>query len=69
MEKKFSGDAIGYSDHTPCIEIPIAAVSLGAKVIEKYGTINNHMEGSDHLTRLDPKELNAMVKAIRNVDS
>jgi N,N'-diacetyllegionaminate synthase len=61
--------AFGYSDHTMGIEIPIAAVSLGAKVIEKHFTISNQMSGPDHKASLNPDELKAMVKAIRNVET
>jgi len=59
---------IGYSDHTMGIEIPIAAVALGAKVIEKHFTIDRNMEGPDHKASLEPVELQQMVKTIRNVE-
>jgi len=59
---------IGYSDHTLGIEIPIAATALGASVIEKHFTINNDMDGPDHKASLNPDELVAMVKAIRNIE-
>ena len=59
---------IGYSDHTLGIEIPIAAVALGASVIEKHFTLNRNMKGPDHRSSLEPDELKAMVKAIRNVE-
>jgi N,N'-diacetyllegionaminate synthase len=59
---------VGYSDHTPGIEIPVAAVALGAKIIEKHFTLDKTMEGPDHRASLDRAELNAMVKAIRNVE-
>lgn len=59
---------VGYSDHTPGIEIPIAAVALGATVIEKHFTLDNNMEGPDHKASIEPHELQAMVKAIRNVE-
>lgn len=59
---------IGYSDHTLGIEVPIAAVALGATVIEKHFTLDKTMNGPDHLTSLKPKELNQMVKAIRNIE-
>ena len=58
----------GYSDHTLGIEIPIAAVALGATVIEKHFTLDRTMEGPDHKASLEPNELEAMVKAIRNVE-
>ncbi len=60
---------IGYSDHTDGIEVAIAAVALGAKVIEKHFTLNKKMEGPDHIASLEPLELKAMVKAIRNVET
>lgn len=60
--------AIGYSDHTLGIEIPIAAVALGATVIEKHFTLDKNMEGPDHRASLEPEELKAMVKAIRNIE-
>lgn len=59
---------IGYSDHTPGIEIPIAAVAMGAKVIEKHFTLDNSMDGPDHKASLEPKELKSMVDAIRNIE-
>jgi N-acetylneuraminate synthase/N,N'-diacetyllegionaminate synthase len=59
---------VGYSDHTLGIEIPIAAVALGAKVIEKHFTLDRKMEGPDHIASLEPHELKAMVTAIRNVE-
>lgn len=59
--------AIGYSDHTIGIEIPIAAVAMGATVIEKHFTLDRNMEGPDHKASLEPDELKAMVSAIRNV--
>lgn len=58
----------GYSDHTEGIEIPIAAVALGAQVIEKHFTLDKTMEGPDHKASLEPQELKAMVKAIRNIE-
>lgn len=67
MKKEFNID-IGYSDHTLGIEVSVAAVALGAKVIEKHFTIDKNMEGPDHQASLEPNELNAMVKAIRNIE-
>jgi len=61
--------AIGYSDHSEGIEIPIAAVALGATIIEKHFTINKNLPGPDHKTSLEPSELKAMVTAIRNIES
>ncbi|AST56848.1 N-acetylneuraminate synthase [Thermoanaerobacterium thermosaccharolyticum] len=60
---------VGYSDHTKGIEIPIAAVAMGAAVIEKHFTLDRNMEGPDHKASLEPDELKAMVQAIRNVES
>jgi N,N'-diacetyllegionaminate synthase len=59
---------VGYSDHTQGIEAPIAAVALGATVIEKHFTLSRDMEGPDHKASLEPDELKAMVVAIRNVE-
>ncbi len=59
---------VGYSDHTVGIEIPIAAVALGATIIEKHFTLDKTMEGPDHKASLEPQELKAMVDAIRNVE-
>jgi N,N'-diacetyllegionaminate synthase len=59
---------VGYSDHTLGIEIPIAAVALGATVIEKHFTLDKNMEGPDHKASLEPDELKAMVTAIRNIE-
>jgi len=60
---------VGYSDHTPGIEIPVAAVAMGATVIEKHFTLDRYMEGPDHKASLEPAELTEMVKAIRNVEN
>jgi len=62
------GVKIGYSDHTLGIEVPIAAVALGASVIEKHFTLDRNLKGPDHKSSLEPNELKAMVKAIRNVE-
>jgi N,N'-diacetyllegionaminate synthase len=62
------GVKIGYSDHTLGIEVPIAAVSLGAEIIEKHFTLDKTMEGPDHVASLEPHELKAMVSAIRNIE-
>lgn len=59
---------IGYSDHTLGIEVPIAAVALGAIVIEKHFTLDRNLEGPDHAASLEPEELKAMVSAIRNIE-
>lgn len=59
---------VGYSDHTSGIEVPIAAVALGAKVIEKHFTIDRNLPGPDHKASLEPHELKAMVNAIRHIE-
>jgi N-acetylneuraminate synthase len=59
---------VGYSDHTLGIEVPIAAVSMGATIIEKHFTLDKNMEGPDHKASLEPEELKKMVKAIRNIE-
>ena len=58
----------GYSDHTQGIEVPIAAVALGATVIEKHFTMDKGMKGPDHQASIEPSELEAMVKAIRHIE-
>jgi N,N'-diacetyllegionaminate synthase len=63
------GVAVGYSDHTPGIEVAIAAVALGAQVIEKHFTLDRTMPGPDHQASLEPHELAAMVSAIRNIET
>lgn len=60
---------VGYSDHTLGIEIPIAAVAMGAVCIEKHITLDKSMPGPDHTASLDPVELKAMVRAIRNLEA
>ena len=59
---------IGFSDHSPGIELPIAAVALGACVVEKHFTLDKNMEGPDHKASLNPEEFKAMVDAIRHVE-
>lgn len=59
---------VGYSDHTLGIEVPIAAVALGATVIEKHFTLDKNLPGPDHTASLDPEEFQMLVKAIRNVE-
>ena len=59
---------VGYSDHTLGIEVPIAAVALGAKIIEKHFTLDRTLPGPDHVASLEPNELKEMVKAIRNIE-
>ncbi|MGK0137848.1 MAG: N,N'-diacetyllegionaminate synthase [Algoriphagus sp.] len=63
------GVKIGYSDHTLGIEVPTAAVALGATVIEKHFTLDRNLPGPDHKASLEPNELKAMVKAIRNIEA
>lgn len=62
------GVAVGYSDHTPGIEVSIAAVAMGATVIEKHFTLDRNLPGPDHKASLEPLELKAMVAAIRNIE-
>ncbi len=59
---------VGYSDHTCGIEVPIAAVAMGATIIEKHFTLDRSMEGPDHLASLEPDELEAMVMSIRHIE-
>ena len=67
--KKDFNIPVGYSDHTKGIEVPIAAVALGATIIEKHFTLDRNMEGPDHKASLEPHELKAMISAIRNVEA
>ena len=67
LRKEF-GLKTGYSDHTLGIEVPIAAATLGAVIIEKHFTLDRNMEGPDHKASLEPDELAAMVRCIRNVE-
>ena len=67
LKAAFGGE-VGYSDHTAGIEIPIAAVALGATVIEKHFTLDRKLPGPDHQASLEPHELKAMIDAIRNVE-
>ena len=67
LRKEF-GVEVGYSDHTKGIEVPIAAVALGATMIEKHFTLNRTLPGPDHKASLEPDELKAMVGAIRNIE-
>ena len=63
------GVKVGYSDHTKGIEVAIAAVALGAEVIEKHITLDRNMPGPDHLASIEPHELTLMVSAIRNIET
>lgn len=67
MKNEFNLE-IGYSDHTKGIEVPIAAVALGATIIEKHFTLDRNMEGPDHKASLEPEELKEMVHSIRNIE-
>lgn len=67
--KKKLAVTVGYSDHTLGIEVPIAAVALGATVIEKHFTLDKNLPGPDHIASLEPTELKAMITAIRNIES
>lgn len=62
------GVAVGYSDHTQGIEVPVAAVALGATVIEKHFTLDRNLPGPDHKASLEPDELTEMVRSIRNIE-
>ena len=63
-----TGLKYGYSDHTLGIEVPMAAVALGASVIEKHFTISRTMQGLDHAASLEPDELKNMIRSIRNIE-
>ncbi len=67
IQKEFDV-AVGYSDHTLGIEVDISAVTMGASIVEKHFTLDKTMKGPDHKASLDPKELRAMVSAIRNIE-
>ena len=66
--RELFGTKVGYSDHTQGIEVPIAAVALGAEVIEKHFTLDKTLPGPDHKASLEPNELKAMIDAIRNIE-
>ena len=66
--KEELGVAVGYSDHTPGIEVAVAATALGAVVIEKHFTLDKNMQGPDHKASLEPHELCEMIRQIRNVE-
>lgn len=67
LRKEF-GCEVGYSDHTNGIEVPVAAVAMGATIIEKHFTLDKNMEGPDHKASLEPEELKNMVTSIRNIE-
>lgn len=66
--KEYFDLEVGYSDHTEGIEVPVAAVALGATIIEKHFTLDRNMEGPDHKASLEPNELKAMVESIRRIE-
>jgi len=66
--KEAFGVAVGYSDHTLGTEVSVAAVAMGATVIEKHFTLDRNLPGPDHKASLEPEELKAMVQAIRNIE-
>lgn len=66
--KQAFGVEVGYSDHTPGIEVPIAAVAMGARIIEKHFTLDCNLPGPDHRASLEPQQLAAMVRGIRNIE-
>ena len=67
IAKKFNVN-VGLSDHSVGIEVPIAAVAMGARIIEKHVTLNKNLIGPDHRASIDFKELSKMVKSIRNIE-
>lgn len=67
LKEKF-GCKVGYSDHTEGIEVAIAAVAMGAEVIEKHFTLDKNMDGPDHKASLEPSELRQMIESIRNIE-
>ena len=67
MRRHFNVE-VGYSDHTRGIEVPVAAVAMGATIIEKHFTLDRNMEGPDHKASLEPDELKEMVNSIRNIE-
>ncbi|MDE7473165.1 MAG: N-acetylneuraminate synthase [Muribaculaceae bacterium] len=66
--RRLTTGPVGYSDHTVGIEVPVAAVAMGAQIIEKHFTLDKNLPGPDHRASLDPAELASMVKAIRNIE-
>ncbi|MBU0532279.1 N-acetylneuraminate synthase [Candidatus Micrarchaeota archaeon] len=68
LRKKFS-IPVGFSDHTVGIEVPLAAVALGASVIEKHFTLDRSMDGPDHKASIEPKELKLLIRSVRNVEA
>lgn len=68
IRNAFPGISVGYSDHTIGIEVPIAAVAMGATIIEKHFTLDRNLPGPDHRASLEPHELTAMISGIRNIE-
>lgn len=68
IRNAFPGISVGYSDHTNGIEVPIAAVAMGASVIEKHFTLDRNLSGPDHRASLEPPDLSAMISGIRNIE-
>ncbi len=68
IRNAFPGISVGYSDHTKGIEVPIAAVAMGATIIEKHFTLDRNLSGPDHRASLEPHELTAMISDIRNIE-
>jgi len=68
IRNAFPGISVGYSDHTLGIVVPIAAVAMGARVIEKHFTLDRNLPGPDHRASLEPHELSAMISGIRNIE-
>ena len=68
IRNAFPGLSVGYSDHTNGIEVPIAAVAMGASVIEKHFTLDRNLPGPDHRASLEPHELSTMISGIRNIE-
>lgn len=66
--RRLTTGPVGYSDHTVGIEVPVAAVAMGAQIIEKHFTLDKNLPGPDHRASLDPAELTSMVRAIRNIE-
>jgi len=66
--RRVFGVRVGYSDHTKGINVPIAAVALGATIIEKHFTLDNNMEGPDHKASLNPSDFSKMVEGIRDIE-
>jgi N,N'-diacetyllegionaminate synthase len=69
IQQAFPGIQVGYSDHTLGIEVPIAAVAMGATVIEKHFTLDRNLPGPDHKASLEPAELSTMIQSIRNIET